>query len=214
LKAERLSREILREVRLRNWTAGARLGSCPEVALRYGCSPAVLREAIRILEENSAVQMQHGRNGGLMVAAPDRRKAVMRALGYLKTADYPRHRAWQFLDQILLVAMERGAARAEPERVRVAHDALGYLSAHAGPSVGAIRQVYIELAGVAGTAALQMIAEILAHVACPEENPAVSTARVDASLFRAILRHIAVGDAASARRAYLVYARQRDVTQY
>jgi DNA-binding FadR family transcriptional regulator len=213
LKAERLSREILREVRLRNWSAGTRLGSCREVALRYGCTPAVLREAIRILEENSAVQMVHGRHGGLVVGAPDRHKAVMRAVGFLKAAAYLPRNAWQFLDQILLVAIERGAGHVGPQQLRAVHNCLESWSSPAGPSREAIRQFYIELAGVAGTAALQMIAEILARRACPDEDPAAPASRADAAGLEVLMQHVAAGDAGRARRAYLTHAQQRSATQ-
>src|SRR5437899_5590563 len=55
-RAERLTREILREIRLMGWTAGERLGGGAELMARYGASTNILRQAVRMLEEHSAVE--------------------------------------------------------------------------------------------------------------------------------------------------------------
>ena len=63
--AERLAREILRDVRLMGWKAGHRIGGAADVMERYGASVGTVRQAVRLLEEHSAVRMERGRNGGL-----------------------------------------------------------------------------------------------------------------------------------------------------
>jgi hypothetical protein len=143
LKAEVVSREILRDIRLRGWAVGAKLGGFHELALRYRCTPSVLREAIRILEENSAVSMQLGRGGGLMVGEPDRRKALMRALRYLQAVGHPQANAWRFLDEILLQAVARGCARASTAQIHSLRRAASAMSSVGGASVGAVRKTVL-----------------------------------------------------------------------
>jgi DNA-binding FadR family transcriptional regulator len=209
LKADQVSREILRDIRLRGWIAGTRLGGFHELALRHGCTPAVLREAIRILEENSAVTMQMGRSGGLVVAAPDRRNAVFRALRYLQIVGYPRTSAWRFLDEILPAAVARGSVRAQPDSLLAARRAIGAASLRSGVSVGVVRQMYLELAGLAGDAPLQTMAEILLLLACPDarvKSPAGWSSPADLEL---LSERLAARDPAGARRAYLSYAEKR-----
>jgi DNA-binding FadR family transcriptional regulator len=209
LKAERLSREILRDIRLQGWTAGTRLGSFHELALRYRCTTAVLRQAIRILEENSAVSMQLGRGAGLMVAAPDRRKAVLRAFRYLQAVDYPQTNAWRFLDEILLEAITRGSARANPIRLYALQRAVNAVSSPPDVSMGAIRQMYLELAGVSDNAPLRTIAEILLLVASPVTDPKILVRWSDLADLQLLFERLAANDPARARRAYLSHAQSR-----
>jgi DNA-binding FadR family transcriptional regulator len=209
LKAERLSREILRQIRLKGWAAGTRLGGFDELALRYGASKTVLREAIRILEENSSVRMQLGRSGGLMIAAPDRRKAVMRALGYLQATGYPEHKAWLFLDQILLEAIQQSAIHSNSTHLNSLETAMEALHRPEGTSIDAVRRMYIALAGVAGSPALQTVAEILLLTACPATNSNLPILRSDLANLELLLGYIATRDPARARRAYLAWAKER-----
>jgi DNA-binding FadR family transcriptional regulator len=209
LKAEHLAREILRDIRLRGWTPGTRLGGFHELASRYRSTPAVLREAIRILEENSAVFMQLGRGAGLMVAAPDRRKAVLRAINYLRAVRYPQTNAWRFLDEILLEAVARGAAGASPDRLHSLQRAVGAVSLPSGASVDTIRQMYRELAGVGDNAPLRTIAEILLQVACPVSDPPARVRWGDPADLQLLCERLAAGDPARARRAYLSHAQSR-----
>jgi DNA-binding FadR family transcriptional regulator len=169
----------------------------------------VLREAIRILEENSAVFMQRGRGAGLMVAAPDRRKAVLRAIGYLQAVRYPQSNAWRFLDEILLEAVARGAACASPARLHSLQRAVSAVSLPSGASVDTIRQLYRELAGVADNAPLRTIAEILLQVACPISDPPAPARWSDPADLQLLFERLAAGDPARARRAYLSHAQSR-----
>ncbi|HQR91520.1 MAG TPA: GntR family transcriptional regulator, partial [Caulobacter sp.] len=82
--AERLVRELLRDVRLLGWSPGARIGGNRDLLARYGVTVGTLRQAVRMLEQNSVVQMGRGRSGGLVVTLPDPAKAIDRALDYLR----------------------------------------------------------------------------------------------------------------------------------
>jgi DNA-binding FadR family transcriptional regulator len=105
--AERLAREILRDIRQLGWKVGERIGGADELTSRYGTSPNLLRQAVCILEEYSAVQMQRGRTGGLLVAAPDEGVALQRAVSFLRWANAKPADLHKFLIQIVLEALNR-----------------------------------------------------------------------------------------------------------
>ena len=65
--AERVEREILDS----GMEPGTLLGGEPELIQRYGCSRAVFREAIRLLERHGIVEMRRGVGGGLYTRRPD-----------------------------------------------------------------------------------------------------------------------------------------------
>jgi DNA-binding FadR family transcriptional regulator len=67
---ERLAAHILREIRLGGWPVGEKLGNEPELMLRYGVSRATFRQALRLLEEYSAVETRRGPKGGVLIASP------------------------------------------------------------------------------------------------------------------------------------------------
>ena len=62
--AERRARELLRDVRRLGCQPGARIGGAGDLLARYGVTVGTLRQAVRILEQNSVVRMDRGRSGG------------------------------------------------------------------------------------------------------------------------------------------------------
>jgi DNA-binding FadR family transcriptional regulator len=69
--ADKVARELLRDIRARGWPEGACLGTETELLQAYGVSRATFRQAVRLLEHYSAAKMQRGPKGGLIVTAPD-----------------------------------------------------------------------------------------------------------------------------------------------
>src|SRR3546814_1199784 len=59
-RADFLVREILDEIRVRQWREGERLGTTRELMDRYDVSLPVLRQALRVLEESGAVRISRG----------------------------------------------------------------------------------------------------------------------------------------------------------
>lgn len=80
---EMLARTILAEIRDAGWPIGERLGSEPQLIESYNVSRAALREAIRLLERDSVVEMRRGSGGGLFVTSPAPDHAVNSAVRYL-----------------------------------------------------------------------------------------------------------------------------------
>lgn len=209
--AERLSREILRDIRQLGWKAGERIGGQEELISRYGTSPGLLRQAVCILEEYNAVQMQRGRSGGLLVGAPDQEVAIQRAVAYLRWAKAAPGDVNKFVIQLVLEALNRtphttdrqrlpelravidGARRSGANRDRASQDAL-----------------YLAIARLSNSPALQLFVRVL--LACfPGHLPAqggpwaAGTALLD-QMFDAII----TGNTPIARRAFIQYADQQD----
>jgi DNA-binding FadR family transcriptional regulator len=72
--ATRIRQDIIRL----GWPVGQSLGFEAELMERYGVGRAQFREAARILESHSVIQMRRGIGGGMVIAAPDT-QATMRA---------------------------------------------------------------------------------------------------------------------------------------
>ncbi len=59
-RASGLARQIGDQVRRRRWLPGRRIGSEPELTLRYGVSRSIFREAVRMLEQHGIAEMPEG----------------------------------------------------------------------------------------------------------------------------------------------------------
>ena len=71
--AERTAAAISATIADQGWPVGQVLGSEPALLAEHDVSRAVLREAVRILEHHRIAGMRRGRNGGLVVARPDKK---------------------------------------------------------------------------------------------------------------------------------------------
>jgi DNA-binding FadR family transcriptional regulator len=69
--AQQLADQIGREILDEQLTPGTLLGSEMELNEKYGCSRAVFREAIRLLEHHGIATMRRGVGGGLYVSNPE-----------------------------------------------------------------------------------------------------------------------------------------------
>lgn len=69
--AQQVASSIETEITTAGWPVGEVLGSETELRERFGVSRAVLREAIRILENHGVAEMRKGRGGGLTVRRPE-----------------------------------------------------------------------------------------------------------------------------------------------
>lgn len=84
--AERVADAIHARVLAEGWPVGALLGAEADLLAEHGVSRAVLREAVRLLEHHRVAAMRRGRNGGLVVTAPDERACIDTAALYLACA--------------------------------------------------------------------------------------------------------------------------------
>jgi DNA-binding FadR family transcriptional regulator len=205
--AERLSREILRDIRQLGWRVGERIGGQEELITRYGTSPSLLRQAVCILEEYNAVQMQRGRSGGLLVGAPDPEIAIQRAVAYLRWAGVEPIDADKFLNQILLEALNRSPHTTDRGRLpelRAVIDRERAASAAGGRSNKAT--LYSAISSLANSPALNLFVRVL--LACVPERSMQPAAEERAALMLLdqMFDAIITGNTALARRAFIQYA--------
>jgi DNA-binding FadR family transcriptional regulator len=179
------------------WKAGERIGGAAELMERYRASVGTLRQAVRMLEEHSAVRMERGRNGGLFIATPSAPAAVDRALAYLAQAEVEIEDVKAFLTRLMLDVLTllaegpppQGTLRAAVNEVR------------ARPAAATDQILFRTLARLSENAALEMFADILASLL-----PAYGSGGEPESL-AVMLQALIASDGPKARRAFLNYAR-------
>jgi DNA-binding FadR family transcriptional regulator len=187
-RAERLAREILREIRLMGWQAGARIGRGGELIERYGASASILRQAVRMLQEHSAVEVERGRRGGLFVAIPNRAMAVSRARAFLDLSGAAPADVEAFLVNLTLEELQSdhplpgSALRSE-------------IGAHAHVTLSALLGA---IAAVSKSEPLKLFAEIFQGYLASFPAPQVPASAVVAA--------ISAGDRVQSRRAILAFA--------
>ncbi|MDB5422442.1 MAG: hypothetical protein JWR59_2389 [Brevundimonas sp.] len=181
--AERLARELLRDVRLLGWEPGARIGGAGDLLTRYGVTVSTLRQAVRMLEQHSVVRMERGRSGGLVVALPDPAKALGRALDYLRQTDVQPDDLASFRRQLGLKSLS--AISEMPMGAR--------MQALRGVDPA---QPLANLGALSGDGALEIFSSIVSAIAPVSELARRSTTPL-------ILEALAKGDAPRARRIYL-----------
>ncbi|MDB6062534.1 MAG: GntR family transcriptional regulator [Verrucomicrobiaceae bacterium] len=202
--AERLSREILRDIRQLHWKAGERIGGTDELLTRYGASPNVLRQAVCILEEYSAVEMQRGRTGGLLIAIPDEAVAIQRAVAYLELVDVKPENIGKFIIQLALEAINQSATKLDRKRLPELRAAIDRAKTPQPDQQQLRRDIYLAVTRLSGSPTLQLFVQLLleylsAHKSKP---PAPSTPGVLDELFDAIL----TGHTGKARRAFIQFS--------
>ena len=187
--AERLARELLRDVRLLGWSPGARIGGAGDLLARYGVTVGTLRQAVRMLEQNSVVRMERGRSGGLVVTLPDPAKAVDRALDYLRQTEIAPDDLASFHRQLMLKSLSvicdlPNTVRAKLLENIAPADLLGRLGL------------------LSGDGALEVFSSIVSVIAPVSETPGDRTIPL-------IFEALAKGDAARARRIFLNHEQAR-----
>jgi DNA-binding FadR family transcriptional regulator len=191
-RADRLAREILREIRLMGWSVGDRIGGGGELMQRYGAGPDVLRQAVLMLQEHSAVRVERGRRGGLYVCEPDRGQALAGAAAYLQRSGATARGRCAFLLRLALEAFDGFPARDAARLRRGAAAAVAWRESGAPDAVRA--DIWTIAARLCGNPVLQLFTEALAPVSAP---PAAPGALDD------LLQAVALGDMAKGRRLLL-----------
>ena len=181
--AERLARELLRDVRLLDWSPGARIGGAGDLLARYGVTVGTLRQAVRMLEQNSVVRMERGRSGGLVVTLPDSAKAIDRALEYLRQTEIAPDDLASFRRQLVLKSLSAICELPNTARAKV--------MAGLAPT-----DLFGRLGVLSGNGALEVFSSIVSAIAPAPETP-------DDRAIPLIFDALAKGDAARARRIFL-----------
>lgn len=117
---ERLAAHILREIRQSRWPVGEKLGNEPALLARYGVSRATFRQAIRLLEEYSAVETKRGPKGGVLIASPSAALVNDTALGLLQRRGADRAMVRALLAPLMALAVETALGHGEAARGTIA----------------------------------------------------------------------------------------------
>jgi len=117
---ERLALYMLKEIQRAGWPAGEKLGNEPELLQRYGVSRATLRQALRLLEEYSAVETRRGPKGGVMIASPNPDVVTQTALALLTSRCATLEMSRSLLVSLMTLAVELAFARGETGRRAIA----------------------------------------------------------------------------------------------
>jgi len=156
-----IARRIVGDVIERGWPVGEVIGSESDLLERYGVSRAVLREAIRLVENQQVAHMRRGPGGGLVVTEPTVDAIIDAAVLYL-------HRVNARLDEVFEarlvleeVVTEMAPARLDETdianlRQLIADEASGEIVDH--------RAVHTLLASITRNPALELFVDILNRV--------------------------------------------------
>ena len=199
----RVSLQIANDIASAEHRPGDRLGSEPEMRVRYGVSRAVLREAVRTLELHSIVHVRRGLGGGLVVGEPDPTYTVELTSIYFQFARLkPRHfyelwRALQISAAQFAARRIDEAGRAELQAVIAQQDKVkrkDMLTVH-----GRLHEV---LSALSGNRVLALFTRIMAEIAAwyPTEVPPKAVWEVFVKSHAELVRAIGAGDVALARR--------------
>jgi DNA-binding FadR family transcriptional regulator len=85
--AEGVAAAIARDIMAMGWPVGRSVGSMQGLLARYGVSHAVLREAVRQIEQNGLAVMRRGAGGGLVISQRPEDVAAQTLATYLQLTD-------------------------------------------------------------------------------------------------------------------------------
>jgi DNA-binding FadR family transcriptional regulator len=160
--------------------AGQALPVESELMVELGVSKGVMREALRILEQQGLVEVRRGVGGGPRVRHPSIAEAAMAFGLFLQIAEVPVGDVWRSRDRLVAAAIKRLARHRNDDDLQELDDAVTQLSL----LVGDFDAYYGQLLDVGETVVR------------------LSGSRTDAALVAA-LRHIVAAELESATRAVL-----------
>ncbi len=123
--AEQLADAIRRQIVAGSFPPGTNLGLEPELIERFGVGRGVLREAIRILEHLSLVEMRRGRSGGLIVREPNRRAVELAVSSYLDFNHVTRRHIVEVRLMLELTCADRLIRSASDDQLRELRERVG-----------------------------------------------------------------------------------------
>jgi len=111
--AEQIADEISRHIRSKGLTRRALLGNRTDLSREYGVSPAIMREAMRLLEDQGIAVARKGRGGGLVVVASTGDAPVDALLSYMEFLEATPEELHEVREEIAVVI--QGAAATCPD---------------------------------------------------------------------------------------------------
>lgn len=183
------------------WPVGEVIFSEAELMERYDASRAIIREAVRLLEQHTTAQMRRGPGGGLVVCEPDSGPVTNVVAVYLEYQGVTPPQLFEARVALELSAVELATARISEEgiqKLRAALDAEQHLRVE--DLWQHTRDIHVAIAEVADSPAFPLFVTVLAKLVDARATRA-SEVRAPAIYHAhgAIVEAIIAGDAALAR---------------
>jgi DNA-binding FadR family transcriptional regulator len=200
--AERVARQIEREIVDLGWPVGKLIGSENELIERFGVSRAVFREAARIIEHLNVARMRRGPGGGLIVAEPEP-EAVQRAIAlYLRFTGVRPEQLFEARAALEIVCVGQAAERITEDGVQRLREVLQQEETLQEEALGSghHHDLHVIIAELTGNPAMTLFVRVLAELT-PQRKRADPKADV-ANYHRAhqaLVDAIVAGDAALAQ---------------
>jgi DNA-binding FadR family transcriptional regulator len=153
---------IAHEIDLRGMAPGDRLGSEPDLLVKYGVSRAVFREAIRILEVHGFVRTRRGHLGGLMVAEPNPSYTIDCAIEFLRASGMNRSHFPEIRNVIAVSAAQLAAERMnKPRRAALAVALSRHQASDAADVILTARALHALIGDLCGNRALAIFNRVV-----------------------------------------------------
>jgi DNA-binding FadR family transcriptional regulator len=159
-----------------------------ELMVELGVSKGVMREALRILEQQGLIEVRRGVGGGPRVRHPSIAEAAMAFGIFLQVAEVPVGDVWRSRDRIVAAAIERLADQRTDDDLRQLDEAVGQLSLLVGDFdayYGQLLDVGETVVALSGSRTDTALVAALRHIMAAELEAAtrhVLEARIDVDL--------------------------------
>jgi DNA-binding FadR family transcriptional regulator len=164
--AEKIADTLIEDIINSRMPVGTLVGSEADLVEKMGVSPAVLREAVRMVEYHSVARMRLGPGGGLVVVEPDPApiaETMAIYLDYMKvTASDVVYLRTALEQACVSVAVDRCSDTSVAERVRAA--GLVHPSEERSRAGQFVSDLHTEIAALSGNPILELFVGILRHL--------------------------------------------------
>lgn len=160
--AGRAAEQIVADVIELGWPVGHVLGSESELLERYGVSRAVLREAIRLVENQHVARMRRGTGGGLVIDDPDVDAVIGPAVIYLLRVGATLDETFDTRLLLEELVAEIASHRVTEGDIATIRDTLEHESAG---TISNFRLLHIQLAELTANPILELFVETFSRVA-------------------------------------------------
>jgi DNA-binding FadR family transcriptional regulator len=186
--AEVVAEEIENAIVLQSWPVGQVFGSEPELLERFGVSRAVLREAIRIVENHRVARMRRGPGGGLIVTKPDIDSLARTAALLLDSQDVTAHDLFQARVLVEVATVEDAASHLDEDGIERLKAALEEgESGEIAESIRGGHDFHTVIASLSGNPTLRLFVDVLIELTTTEHFGAVFRSKAPTDDARALL---------------------------
>lgn len=164
-RAAQVAEDIERYIALEGWPVGRVIFSEPELMRRYQVSRAIVREAVRLLEQHTTARMRKGPGGGLVVCRPEPEPVADLVAIYLEYQNVTALQLFEARAALELAAIELAAERITEDgiaRLRKALDSELTMSAEELRQHG--QGIHLAIAEIADSPAFPLFVDILSSL--------------------------------------------------